>query len=247
MRAPDSGSTTAGRGGYVVWRGVAETAPAFQKMLIARAAEILDCASEALAIVPGGIAEIGVNAREPLLTFAALGDIAPVQAHYCFPKSDYAKGNARFVFAFGVTLARVAVSKITGMVRVVDLEMHTAAGPVIDMASYLGQMEGGLVQGLGLTLTEELPYAAGYPVAQNFDTYMMPNIKDAPEQIRVTAHESLDEDDPYGPRGAGELGVSAITPALANAVADAIGHWPATTPFPLETILDAMEAGYGSV
>lgn len=240
-RAPDSGSTTAARGGYVVWRGVEETAPAFQAALLARAGEILDCSSDTLAIVPGGITKVGLNTRTSCLTFAELGDVAPVHAHYFFPKTNYTKGNARFIFAFGATLARIAVNRITGMVRVVDFEMHTAAGPVMDMASYLGQMEGGLVQGLGATLTEDMPFHAGHPVTRNFDSYMMPNVKDAPEHMRVTAHESLDPEDPFGPRGAGELGVGAVTPAIANAVADAIGFWPAITPVSPETILTVID------
>lgn len=239
--APDSGSTTAARGGYVVWRGVEETAPAFQVALLDRAAQILNCSSDMLKIVPGGIAEARLNTHDPSLTFADLGDVAPVLAHYAFPKTNYFKGNARFIFAFGATLARVAVNRVTGQVRVVDFEMHTAAGPVLDMASYLGQMEGGLVQALGATLTEDLPYHAGYPVVGNFDTYMMPNVKDAPKRIRVTADESLDPEDPFGPRGAGELGVGAVAPAIANAVADAIGYWPALTPVSPEMILQNME------
>jgi CO/xanthine dehydrogenase Mo-binding subunit/CO/xanthine dehydrogenase FAD-binding subunit len=241
-RAPNSGSTTAARGGYVVWRGVEETAPAFQTALLARAAEILNCSSDTLAIVPSGITKVGLNTRAPCLSFADLGDVAPVQAHYLYPKTNYTKGNARFIFAFGVTLARIAVNRITGMVRVVDFEMHTAAGPVMDMASYLGQMEGGLVQGLGATLTEDMLFHAGHPVTRNFDSYMMPNVKDAPERMRVTAHESLDPEDPFGPRGAGELGVGSVAPAIANAVADAIGYWPAITPVSPETLLTVMDS-----
>ncbi|SFJ10250.1 molybdopterin cofactor-binding domain-containing protein [Celeribacter neptunius] len=241
-RAPDSGSTTASRGGYVVWRGVEETAPGFTAALLERASELLHRPIEELAIVPGGIGEARLNQPKPVLSFAELGEIAPVQAHYAFPKSDYFKGNARFIFAFGATLARVAVNRITGALRILDLEMHTAAGPVIDMASYLGQMEGGLVQGVGFTLTEDMPMVKGRPVAKNFDTYMMPGVRDVPGTMRVTAHEGLDPGDPFGPRGAGELGIGAVTPAIANAVADAIGRWPVVTPFPPEMILDLMEA-----
>jgi CO/xanthine dehydrogenase Mo-binding subunit/CO/xanthine dehydrogenase FAD-binding subunit len=238
---PDSGSTTASRGGYVVWQGVEQTAPGLAGDVLARAAEITGQPSEALKIVPGGVGEVASNTDAILIGFDALGDVGETAVHFPFPKSDYTKGNARFIFAFGATLARVAVNRITGVVRVVDLEMHTAAGPVMDMASYLGQMEGGLVQGLGFTLTEDIQMSGGAPVTRNYDTYMMPTVRDVPAHMRVTAHEGLDADDPFGPRGAGEIGIGAVTPAIANAVADAIGAWPAVSPFPPEAILDLME------
>jgi CO/xanthine dehydrogenase Mo-binding subunit len=74
----------------------------------------------------------------------------------------------------------------------------------------------------------------------NFDTYMMPAIQDAPESISVSALEDLEADDAYGPRGIGELGIGAIAPAIANAVADAIGYWPECAPIEPEHILKAL-------
>ncbi len=60
-RAPDSGSTTASRGGYVVWKAVDLTAPSFAADLKAAAADLLGLSSEAVAIVPGGLADRGRN------------------------------------------------------------------------------------------------------------------------------------------------------------------------------------------
>jgi len=238
--APDSGSTTASRGGYVVWRGTEETAPVLAEKILAQASLRLGLPADRLRIVPGGVQAEGGN-HSPTLAFS---ELAPERAEtfFAFPKSDYRAGNARFIFAYGVTLARVAISRVSGAVRVLDLEIHTAAGKVIDMASYLGQMEGGLVQGLGFTLTEDMPMTGGRPLARNFDSYLMPTVRDVPERMRATAHEPLDPADPFGPRGVGELGIGAVTPAIANAVADALGAWPATAPFPPETLLAMLEA-----
>lgn len=238
--APDSGSTTASRGGYVVWRGVEETAPALAAKILAQASRRLGLPADRLRIVPGGVQAEGGN-HSPTLAFS---ELAPERAEtfFAFPKSDYLAGNARFIFAYGITLARVAISRVSGAVRVLDLEIHTAAGKVIDMASYLGQMEGGLVQGLGFTLTEDMQMTGGKPLARNFDSYLMPTVRDVPERMRATAHEPLDPADPFGPRGVGELGIGAVTPAIANAVADALGAWPATAPFPPETLLAMLEA-----
>jgi CO/xanthine dehydrogenase Mo-binding subunit len=113
---------------------------------------------------------------------------------------------------------------------------------VIDLAAYLGQMEGGLVQGLGFTLSEDILIDKGRLLTTNFDTYFMPTVRDAPLRMTTFALEELDPGDPYGPRGAGEIGIGAVTPAIANAVADALGRWPAVTPFRPEEILDFAEA-----
>jgi len=245
---PDSGSTTASRGGYVVWKGTELMAPGFTDKLLAKAAGLLGRQPETLRIIPGGIADAATNSRVPLLGFAELaeslatGEVLSEEADFAFPKSDYTKGNARFIFAFGVTLARVSVDRATGEVRVLDIELHTAAGPVIDLAAYLGQMEGGLVQGLGFTLTEDVLIEDGRFLTTNYDNYYMPTVRDTPERMTSFALEDLDAGDPFGPRGAGEISINSITPAIANAVADALGHWPAVTPFRPEDILDFCEA-----
>lgn len=245
--APDSGSTTASRGGFVVWSIAQNTAAGFRGKLLKIAAQVLGKTSDRLQLVPGGIGEIGGNRPDPLLTFEALARAAmpsglPFEStSFDYPKTDYGKGNARFLFCAGANVARVAVSRISGEVRVRALDMHTAAGPVIDLAAYLGQMEGGVVQGLGFTLTEDVVMRAGVPLARNLDGYVMPSIRDVPPILTVTALTDLDPGDPYGPRGAGELGIGGVTPAIANAIADAVGFWPTRAPFSAEDVLNTME------
>lgn len=121
-----------------------------------------------------------------------------------------------------------------------DLNQHTAAGPMLDLAAYLGQIEGGGIQALGFTLTEDAPMQDGRYLTSNLDTYLMPGIADVPDSMASFALEDLDPDDPHGPRGTGELGLAAVSPAIANAVADAAGHWPAVAPFDPEWMLDRL-------
>lgn len=245
--APESGSTTASRGTYVVWASAKKAAPEFSARVRAAAGEILGRDPETLAFAPGGLAERGSNSGDILISYRDLADNIPeadlpsVTVAYEFPKTDYSAANARYIFAFGAALARVAVSRVTGEIRVLDLHQHSAAGPVMDLAAYLGQLEGGAVQGLGFTLTEDAPMRDCSYLTANLDTYMLPGIQDAPKTMRAFALEDLDPGDDLGPRGSGELGIGAVTPAIANAVAAAIGHWPVTTPVPPASILDAME------
>ncbi|MCD2172441.1 molybdopterin cofactor-binding domain-containing protein [Rhizobium sp. C4] len=248
-RAPESGSTTASRGTYVVWASTRLAAPDFAGQMRSAAGRVLGREPNMLALAPGGFIERGTNSGDILLTYKQLADqldeedLPSVTVTYEFPKNDYTASNARLIFAFGAALARVAISRVTGEVRVLDLHQHTAAGPVMDLAAYLGQIEGGAVQGLGFTLTEDSPMREGLYLSANLDTYMLPGIQDAPKHMQSFALESLAEGDIYGPRGVGELGIGAVTPAIANAVFAAIGHMPTVTPFPTETILAALEEG----
>jgi nicotinate dehydrogenase large molybdopterin subunit len=70
----------------------------------------------------------------------------------------------------------------------------------------------------------------------------MPTARDAPGRVATLALPDLDPDDAHGPRGVGELGIGAVAPAIANAVADALGSWPAACPLPPDAILDAVRA-----
>jgi CO/xanthine dehydrogenase Mo-binding subunit len=190
--------------------------------------------------------DVRSNSDDLLISFAVLAQQLGPEARpraecaFDFPKTDYTAGNARFIFAAGAAVARVAVDRATGEVRVLDLEQHVAAGPVLDPACYLGQIEGGGMQGLGFTLTEDMILQEGRYVADNLDGYMIPTVADAPQTSRVFALEDLDRDDAFGPRGVGELGIGAVTPAIAAAVADACGVWPTVTPIPPETVLMAV-------
>jgi len=107
-------------------------------------------------------------------------------------------------------------------VRVEHLLIVAALGPVVAPQALLGQIEGGALMGLGMALLEELPAPQGHYSATNFDGYLMPSILDAPV-IEVIAIEDVPVDDQVGPRGAGEIGLNIAVPAIANAIARALG------------------------
>jgi len=245
---PESGSTTASRGTYVVWRVARDAAPRLSEKLRAAGARLLGRTADSLKIVPGGLAEAGSNSGDVLIGFGDIAraldlrDLPAAECSFEFPKSDYFAGNARLIFAFGATLARVAVDRVTGQVRVLELSQHTAAGPILDHASYLGQIEGGSMQGVGFTLSEHAALQDGLYVTENLDSYMIPSIQDSPRSMSIHALQTLEPDDRFGPRGVGELGIGAVAPAIANAVADATGYWPGRAPIDPESVLDWLAA-----
>ncbi len=242
--APDGGSTTASRGTFVVWKAAELAAPRFTQEMLALAGVRLGREAGTLKLAPGGFADRLSNSGEVVLSFADLAsglEMRPnVEVSFEYPKTDYRKGNARFLFVFGACVARVAVSRVTGTVRVLDINQHAAAGPVLDVASFLGQQEGGAVQALGFTLSEDARMKGGAYLTTNLDAYLMPSFADAPETLAVSAREDLDPGDPYGPRGAGELGIGAAAPAIVNAIAHALGAAPSATPVSPEALLDLM-------
>jgi CO/xanthine dehydrogenase Mo-binding subunit len=244
--APDSGSTTASRGTFVVWASARLAAPDFVRQMCNAAAGLLGCDPQRLVLAQGGMAEAGNNSGQLLMTYRDLAarlpeaDLPSVTVSYEFPKTDYPAANARYIFAFGAALARVAISRVSCQLRVLDLHQHSAAGPMVDLAAYLGQLEGGAVQGLGFTLTEDCPMREGAYLTANLDSYMLPSIQDAPVALSIFAREDLDPGDELGPRGAGELGIGAISPAIANAVLAATGYCPAVMPIAPEALLSHL-------
>jgi xanthine dehydrogenase D subunit len=249
---PDSGSTTASRATIVIWLSSKDLAPKLSAELRGRAAAHLKRDPAGLKIGPGGIYDKGRNRMDgPLLSFAKLADelgdeLPSVDCDFRFPTSEGVPGyNARFIHCYAAVVTHVTVDKATGAVEVLALDQHTAAGPVVDPAGYLGQIEGGGIQALGFTLTEDTVIRNGSFITRNLDSYMVPSFADVPVEMKVFADTSLDEGDEWGPRGIGEVGICGITPAIVAAVADATGIWLEETPFQPETLLRAM-GGYKS-
>ena len=241
--APDTGSSTASRGLVITVQALQRMREPFTRAVIEAAAAVLGDPAATLALGPGGIHRSGANA--PALTFAALaaahGPIGVDCEPFQFPKGHDATVNCRFVFAFAGAVARVRVDTWTGAVKVEALDHACAAGPVVSPLGYLTQIEGAAVQALGFALTEDTVCAGAHVTTPNFDRYLMPTIADAPPDMAVHALETLEPDDPVGPRGVGEMGVAAAAPAIVNAIADATGVRTLTLPVTPARLLAALE------
>ncbi len=109
-------------------------------------------------------------------------------------------------------------------------------------AAFEGQMTGGAAQELGFCLTEDLRAVDGVFSAQNLDGYFIPTIADMPD-VRVHLLAELDADHPVGIRGAGEIVLNAVAPAIASVVRDALSVSPQRLPVDPDWVLDILEAG----
>jgi CO/xanthine dehydrogenase Mo-binding subunit len=128
----------------------------------------------------------------------------------------------------------------TGIVQVLKVYSAADIGKAINPKNVEGQMEGGTVQGIGMALMEEQVIKEGVTLNSDLTGYLIPTSMDAPQFI-TRLIENEDSDGPYGAKGIGEPATIATTPAIANAIYDAIGVRIFDLPITPEKILKALK------
>jgi carbon-monoxide dehydrogenase large subunit len=148
------------------------------------------------------------------------------------------------VFAYGAHAAMVAVEPETGVVEILDYVVAEDCGIMINPMIVDGQVIGGVAQGIGTALYEEIPYdEAGQPLATTFADYMVPCAPEIPP-IRLAHLVTPALTTEYGVKGLGEGGAIAPPATIANAVADAfrgIGASFNETPLTPRRVSDAVD------
>jgi xanthine dehydrogenase YagR molybdenum-binding subunit len=146
------------------------------------------------------------------------------------------------VLTFGVQVAEVAVDVETGEIRVDKVVAIHDVGRVINRLGAESQVEGGIIQGIGHTLSEEriVDPATGSILTQTLDAYKLPTIADVPEIVS----ELIDVPDPHltnlGSKGLGEPPIIPTAAAIANAIRDATGADVRSLPITREEMLRAL-------
>ena len=142
--------------------------------------------------------------------------------------------------SFGTQIVEVEVDPETGQVRLLNLATVHETGRVINPTAFHGQIEGGVVYGLGEAVMEETVYQDGHVVNQSFGDMKIPNIMDIPA-LRTVVMESEFGDGPYKVRGIGEHSNIMTAAAIANAVEDAIGTRIYDLPITAEKVHKALQ------
>ncbi|PGS53990.1 xanthine dehydrogenase subunit D [Bacillus sp. AFS041924] len=247
---PISGSSTASRATSMVWHSLKRMEASFKNQILELAQKVTRIPINNLNMGPNGI-WLKVNGREEklIISYKELARKAPqeqeilVQTSFDFPTSPDAKvGGSHFLYSFAAVLAQVEVDLITGKVKVTDLDHAVAAGPVVNVVGYKGQIEGGGIMALGYSLMENSLMENGVYISDNFDTYLIPIICDIPSNVNVVPIENLEEGDSFGPRGVGEIGTVAVAPAIARAIYDATGCWINKLPISPEYLLQLIKS-----
>jgi xanthine dehydrogenase D subunit len=132
------------------------------------------------------------------------------------------QGNCHVAFAFVAHRAVVDVDPELGLVKVVQIATAQDVGRVLNPLSVLGQIEGGIAQGLGLAVMEEIIVQDGKVRNPSFTDYLLPTALDAPAVI-ASMIEEPDPQAPMGAKGVGEPPCISVTPAIVAAIRNAVG------------------------
>jgi len=162
------------------------------------------------------------NAARELRAALDAGETPPLS------RSGHHAGTPRSV-AFNVHGIRIAVDRLTGELRVLHSVHAVDAGRVINPEQLRGQVEGGVAQGLGSALQEELMVRDGEVITRAFRHYRVPQIADVPP-TEVLFADTYDELGPRGAKSMSEAPYNPVAPAIANAVRDALGVRPYELP-----------------
>ena len=175
------------------------------------------------------------------------GEERPAKAEYTYlapPTTDFdpetGESTPNFAYGYVAQAAQVEVDVETGRIEVLEFISVNDVGQAINPEQVEGQIEGGVVQALGYTLTEDFKQEGGHVQTDKFSTYLIPTVRDVPRRVHSVIMEDPDENGPFGARGMAEMPFIPVAPAVTAAVHDAIGVWIDEFPLTPERVLRAL-------
>ncbi len=243
---PNGGPTTASRQTFMTGNAVRHAASRLRQALSTVAAEELDCPPDQLIFEEGLIRNNGH--RMPFSQAVKLakgqGMSTRILHEYWGPKTQPlgTGGDMHFAFSYATQCALVSVDLMTGEVKVHKIISATDIGRAINPLLLQGQIEGGIVMAMGNCLTESYIIENGVPWSTLLSRYKMPSIKHTPEIIsHLVEHRS--SEGPYGAKGVGEIPSINTSPAIANAIYNAVGVRVFSIPVDQDALYRAMRSG----
>ena len=247
---PLAGTTTATRALYMTGNAAKQAAEGVRARLVERAAK-------EFGVEPGevdmGFNEVFVADRPeksmPMVELVRLCGAEGIHrselAMFRAPFTDVldpetGQGQAHPDYVYGAHAVEVAVDIDTGEVDVLKSVAAHDVGQCINQAAVEGQIQGGAQNGQGYALSEEMLYDEGRLITPSFSEYLMPTAMDMPK-VECIILESRSGVGPYGAKGIGEPAMTPVAPAIANAVADAIGVRVFEMPITPERIVMALK------
>ncbi|MBI9047194.1 MAG: molybdopterin-dependent oxidoreductase [Anaerolineaceae bacterium] len=240
---PDGGPTTASRQTYVTGNAARLASQSLVQTIQANLAELYDLSPTEIQFTEGQL-KIGQRLlilKDALELLQENGVSTKAKYEYWAPKTDPLGkgGDMHFAYSFAAQAAEVAVNTRTGEVEVLRLVSATDVGKVLNPLGLQGQIEGGIMMGIGNAITEEFIIEDGYVFTDHLSRYRIPNITYTPEIISFIVEEATN-DGPYGAKGVGEIVSIPTTPAITNAIYNAVGVRIVRTPIDQEEIYLAI-------
>lgn len=221
---------------YVTGKAVELACEELKKKLCAIAAGMLGCEPEETVFEDGCVRKINTDERVTLAQISVkdqvANDIAAVAtASHSSPVSPP---------PYMVGMVEIELDRYTGEVKILDYVAVVDCGIAINPALARIQAEGGIVQGIGHTLFENITYdETGKPVESNFMQYKIPTRLDM-GHLQVEFENSYEPTGPFGAKSIGEIVINTLAPAIAHAIYRATGVWHRELPITPEKILMSM-------
>ncbi len=226
-----AGSSSASRQTYVTGGAVRAACQQVREQVLLRARERFPAAAG----TPSGVDELVLSGGKVLSAagsvIAELGDLLGEPAEETvtwrhrptYPLDQRTgRGQAHVQYAFAAHRAVVDVDTELGLVKVVEIATAQDVGKAMNPQAVQGQIHGGIAQGLGLAVMEEIQLTDGVVRNPSFTDYLIPTILDMPP-VRLDVLELADPHAPYGLRGVGEPPTISSTPAVVAAIRAATG------------------------
>ena len=173
----------------------------------------------------------------PVLGMATFGTLSTVED----PKNGQVRNFEKHIFA--TQMAEIELDTETGFIKVTKLIAVHDCGTAVNPMLLEGQIQGGVMQGIGYTFMEEMieSHETGRLLNNNFTDYHLPTTMDVPLKLIVDYVEIPDKDGAYGALGVSEPTPGPVAPAIANAVYDAVGVRILELPLTPERVLRALK------
>jgi len=236
---PDGGPTTASRQTYVTGNAVRLAAQNLRKAITAFLADSQGV-SPKMVIYQDGL----VNVDDNVFSFAEIAKVMQRSGQKTLASARYdapitqplgTGGNMHFTYSYSAQAAEVEVNKFTGEVTVLNVISANDVGMAINPLGLQGQIEGGVMMGIGHCLTEEFILEDGVVVTDRLARYRIPGIMLTPKITSIIVEDPA-VDGPYGAKGVGEICSIPTTPAITNAIYNAVGVRIEKTPVDQEII-----------
>lgn len=250
MVAPEAGITSASRQTYVSGNAIRFAAEQAKKILLKEAAEymeenLIDLESKDNRIFvkenPGKyltIEEVCTRLRKRGILVTGTGTYTPPTPEALDPETGL--GIPYGAYSYGTQIAEVEVDTETGEVAVLNLIAAHDVGQAINPMAVEGQIEGGVGQGVGYALMEEMIVENGIIQNPSFSSYLIPTSLDIP-QITSIIVEEPEPTGPFGAKGTGEPPSCPTAAAIINAIYDAVGVHITSTPVTAEKVYKALK------
>ena len=242
---PDGGPTTASRQSYITGNAARLAARSLKDTLARVVAEELDVPPGSLVFRESRIeAPDGkvISLEEAVRLGEGEGHSLVASEVYTPPKTVPLgeEGDMHFAFGYATQAAEVEVDINSGQVKVLRVIAAHDVGRALNPQAVEGQLEGGVLMGLGYALMEDFTVEKGRPLKTTLTKYRIPTPREMPEITPIMV-EHPTEQGPYGAKGVGEITSIPTAPAITNAIYNAVGVRTFSLPATPESILAGLK------